>query len=66
MPVDPEVAAHAVLPEPRRSFLQDFDTRLEGAVALRCLGGFVVTQRGAQIYTMRQGLKVDCAAAGVP
>lgn len=37
--------AHPVPPEPWRSFLQDFDTRLRGAVALRCLGGFVVTQQ---------------------
>jgi hypothetical protein len=45
MPVDPEVSAHALPPEPWRSFLRDFDTRLKGAVALRCLGGFVVTQQ---------------------
>jgi len=27
------------------SFLHDLDTRLKAAVALRCLGGFVVTQQ---------------------
>jgi len=43
MPVDPEASAHALPPEPWRSFLQDFDARLKGAVAPRCLGGFVVT-----------------------
>jgi hypothetical protein len=43
MPVDPEASAHALPPEPWRSFLQDFDARLKGTVALRCLGGFVVT-----------------------
>jgi hypothetical protein len=32
-------------PTPWRSFLRDFDTRLKGAVALLCLGGFVVTQQ---------------------
>src|ERR1700730_6146658 len=45
MPVDSTIPAHAVPPEPWRSFLQDFDTRLKGAVARRCLGGFVVTQQ---------------------
>src|ERR1700730_10108730 len=45
MPVDSTIPAHAVPPEPWRSFLQDFDTQLKGAVALRCLGGFVVTQQ---------------------
>lgn len=32
-------------PEPWRSFLHDFDAQLKGAVALRCLGGFVLTQQ---------------------
>jgi hypothetical protein len=45
MPVDTKGAAHAVPPEPWRSFLHDLDTRLKAAVALRCLGGFVVTQQ---------------------
>src|SRR5215470_8887883 len=45
MPVEPTAAAHAVPPEPWRSFLQDLDAQLKGAVALRCLGGFVVTQQ---------------------
>src|ERR1700719_2917302 len=45
MPVDTKGAAHAVPPEPWRSFLHDLDMRLKGAVALRCLGGFVVTQQ---------------------
>ena len=45
MPVDSTIPAHAVPPEPWHSFLQDFDTRLKAAVALRCLGGFVVTQQ---------------------
>jgi len=45
MPVDSAPSAHAVPPEPWRSFLQDLDTQLKGAVALRCLGGFVVTQQ---------------------
>ncbi len=31
--------------EPWRSFLRAFDAQLKGAVALRCLGGFVVTQQ---------------------
>jgi len=31
--------------EPWRSFLRDLDERLKGAIELRCLGGFVVTQR---------------------
>jgi len=30
--------------EPWRSFLRDLDERLKGAIELRCLGGFVVTQ----------------------
>jgi hypothetical protein len=45
MPVDSMGLAHAVPPEPWRSFLHDFDAQLKGAVALRCLGGFVVTQQ---------------------
>jgi hypothetical protein len=45
MPVDSTIPAHAVPPEPWRSFLQDSDARLKGAVTLRCLGGFVVTQQ---------------------
>jgi hypothetical protein len=45
MPVDSRGPAYTVPPEPWRSFLHDFDTRLNGAVALRCLGGFVVTQQ---------------------
>ena len=32
MPVDSTIPAHSVPPEPWRSFLQDFDTRLKGAV----------------------------------
>jgi Nucleotidyltransferase of unknown function (DUF6036) len=31
------------IPEPWRSFLAEIDGRLEGAVELHCLGGFVVT-----------------------
>ncbi len=42
MPVD---SASSVPPEPWRSFLQAFDAQLKGAVALRCLGGFVVIQQ---------------------
>ena len=45
MPVDSTASVHDAPPEPWRSFLQDLDTRLKGAVALRCLGGFVVTQQ---------------------
>src|SRR5438552_489516 len=45
MPVDSTGLAHAIPPEPWRSFLHDFDAQLKGAVALRCLGGFVVTQQ---------------------
>jgi hypothetical protein len=45
MPVDSTGLAHAVPPEPWRSFLHDFDAQLKGAVALRCLGGFGVTQQ---------------------
>ena len=39
MPVDSKGSAHALPPEPWRSFLHDFDAQLKGAVALRCLGG---------------------------
>jgi len=45
MPVDSTIPAHSVPPEPWRSFLQDLDTQLKAAVALRCLRGFVVTQQ---------------------
>lgn len=31
------------IPEPWKSFLEEVDGRAEGAVALHCLGGFVVT-----------------------
>jgi hypothetical protein len=38
---------HIILPppEPWRSFLRALDSQLKGAVTLRCLGGFVVTQQ---------------------
>lgn len=45
MRVDAKGCVHAVPSEPWRSFLHDLDTRLKAAVALRCLGGFVVTQQ---------------------
>jgi hypothetical protein len=38
------VRIEALLPDPWRSFLQVFDAQLKGAVALRCLGGFVIKQ----------------------
>jgi Nucleotidyltransferase of unknown function (DUF6036) len=38
-------SAHNVPPEPWRSFLRDLDAQLHGVVALRCIGGFVVTQQ---------------------
>ena len=34
-----------VPPEPWRSFLRELDALLKGAVELRCLGGFVITQQ---------------------
>jgi hypothetical protein len=45
MPVDPKASTCKVPSEPWRSFLHDFDRQLKGAVELRCLGGFVVTQQ---------------------
>jgi hypothetical protein len=45
MPTETASPANVLPPEPWRSFLQDLDTQLKGVVALRCLGGFVVTQQ---------------------
>lgn len=45
MPTKVASPANAVPPEPWRSFLRDLDRQLKDVVALRCLGGFVVTQQ---------------------
>jgi hypothetical protein len=49
MPVDSTIPLNAVPPEPWRFFLQDFDTRLKGA-----LGGLVVTQQFTNTKTTRE------------
>lgn len=45
MPTKVAGAANAVPPEPWRSFLHGLDRQLKDVGALRCLGGFVVTQQ---------------------
>ena len=45
MPTEDSRVASAVPSEPWRSFLKDLDSQLKDVVALRCLGGFVVTQQ---------------------
>jgi hypothetical protein len=45
MPIDSKAKEPDAPHEPWRSFLRDFDSQLKGAVALRCLGGFVITQQ---------------------
>ena len=45
MPTKVASPANAVPPEPWRSFLRALDRQLKDVVALRCLGGFVVTQQ---------------------
>jgi hypothetical protein len=45
MSIDSNVSRHLEPPEPWRSFLRALDSQLKGAVTLRCLGGFVVTQQ---------------------
>ena len=45
MPTKAVGAANAMPPEPWCSFLYDLDSQLKDVVALRCLGGFVVTQQ---------------------
>src|ERR1700722_11044936 len=45
MPTEDSRVASAVPSEPWRSFLRDLDRQLKDVVALRCLGGFVVTQQ---------------------
>jgi hypothetical protein len=65
MSVDSTRSAHAVPPEPWRSFLQDFDTQLKGAVALRCLGGCPGFPRDARPQKItrngRKAVVVVCA-----
>ena len=45
MPTDSKTFRPPEPPEPWRSFLRALDSELRGAVTLRCLGGFVVTQQ---------------------
>jgi hypothetical protein len=45
MSIDSTATRHLEPPEPWRSFLRALDSQLKGAVTLRCLGGFVVTQQ---------------------
>jgi hypothetical protein len=45
MSIDSNLSQHHEPPEPWRSFLRALDSQLKGAVTLRCLGGFVVTQQ---------------------
>jgi hypothetical protein len=45
MPIESKTSRPLEPPEPWRSFLRALDSELKGAVTLRCLGGFVVTQQ---------------------
>ncbi|MEA3182336.1 MAG: hypothetical protein QOI59_5859 [Gammaproteobacteria bacterium] len=45
MPIESKTFRPLEPPEPWRSFLRALDSELKGAVTLRCLGGFVVTQQ---------------------
>ena len=45
MPTDSKTFRPPEPPEPWRSFLRALDSEPKGAVTLRCLGGFVVTQQ---------------------
>ena len=45
MPTESKTFRPPEPPEPWRSFLRALDSELKGAVTLRCLGGFVVTQQ---------------------
>jgi hypothetical protein len=45
MPTESKTLRPSEPPEPWRSFLRALDSELKGAVTLRCLGGFVVTQQ---------------------
>lgn len=45
MPIESKTTRPFEPPEPWRSFLRALDSKLKGAVTLRCLGGFVVTQQ---------------------